>query len=127
MLADPQRTRRTGLQQPRRQTRRRQCRPPTPANIKRSIIPNCPADRPEAKPARLAHDCPNAVQERSLDKHTNQDGRRCVSNGTAVPVADTLRYRKEPNMKPSTKDQVEGSLHEVKGKVKEAAGRAFEK
>jgi uncharacterized protein YjbJ (UPF0337 family) len=27
-------------------------------------------------------------------------------------------------MKPSTKDQVEGTLHEVKGKVKEAAGRA---
>jgi uncharacterized protein YjbJ (UPF0337 family) len=26
-------------------------------------------------------------------------------------------------MKPSTKDQVEGTLHEVKGKVKEAAGR----
>ena len=26
-------------------------------------------------------------------------------------------------MKPSTKDQVEGTLHEVKGKVKEAAGK----
>jgi uncharacterized protein YjbJ (UPF0337 family) len=26
-------------------------------------------------------------------------------------------------MKPSTKDQIEGKLHEVKGKVKEAAGR----
>ena len=27
-------------------------------------------------------------------------------------------------MKPSTKDQMEGTMHEVKGKVKEAAGRA---
>ena len=26
-------------------------------------------------------------------------------------------------MKPSTKDQVEGALHELKGKAKEAAGR----
>ncbi len=26
-------------------------------------------------------------------------------------------------MKPSTKDQIEGTLHEVKGKVKEVAGR----
>ncbi len=26
-------------------------------------------------------------------------------------------------MKPSTKDQVEGTLHELKGKAKEAAGR----
>ena len=26
-------------------------------------------------------------------------------------------------MKPSTKDQVEGKLHEVKGRVKEAAGQ----
>lgn len=26
-------------------------------------------------------------------------------------------------MKPSTKDQVEGTLHEMKGKAKEAAGR----
>jgi len=26
-------------------------------------------------------------------------------------------------MKPSTKEQIEGTLHEVKGKVKEAAGR----
>ena len=26
-------------------------------------------------------------------------------------------------MKPSTKDQVEGQLHEVKGKLKEAAGQ----
>ena len=26
-------------------------------------------------------------------------------------------------MKPSTKDQVEGTLHEIKGKAKEAAGR----
>ncbi len=27
-------------------------------------------------------------------------------------------------MKPSTKDQLEGALHEVKGNVKEAVGRA---
>ncbi len=27
-------------------------------------------------------------------------------------------------MKPSTKDTIEGTLHEVKGNVKEAAGRA---
>ena len=27
-------------------------------------------------------------------------------------------------MKPSTKDQIEGALHEAKGKVKEAAGHA---
>jgi uncharacterized protein YjbJ (UPF0337 family) len=26
-------------------------------------------------------------------------------------------------MKPSTKDQIEGTLHEVKGKAKQAAGR----
>ena len=28
-------------------------------------------------------------------------------------------------MKPSTKDQIEGQLHEAKGKVKEAAGHAI--
>jgi uncharacterized protein YjbJ (UPF0337 family) len=31
--------------------------------------------------------------------------------------------RKGDDMKPSTRDQVEGKLHEMKGTVKEAAGR----
>ncbi|MGA2270754.1 MAG: CsbD family protein [Bryobacteraceae bacterium] len=30
-------------------------------------------------------------------------------------------------MNPSTKDQIEGAIHEVKGKVKETAGQAFNK
>src|ERR1700693_3231488 len=32
--------------------------------------------------------------------------------------------RKGENMKPSTKDQVQGKFHEMKGKVKEKAGKA---
>jgi uncharacterized protein YjbJ (UPF0337 family) len=31
---------------------------------------------------------------------------------------------KEKQMKPSTKDKIEGTLHEAKGKVKEKAGQA---
>jgi uncharacterized protein YjbJ (UPF0337 family) len=31
--------------------------------------------------------------------------------------------RKEKQMKPSTKDQIKGELHELKGKVKEKAGK----
>jgi uncharacterized protein YjbJ (UPF0337 family) len=33
-------------------------------------------------------------------------------------------HSKEPTMKPSAKDQVEGTLHEMKGKLKAAVGRA---
>jgi len=33
------------------------------------------------------------------------------------------KLQKENSMKTSTKDQVEGSFHEIKGKVKEAAGK----
>jgi uncharacterized protein YjbJ (UPF0337 family) len=34
-------------------------------------------------------------------------------------------YRNEErNMKPSTKDQIKGKIHELKGKVKETAGQA---
>ena len=32
---------------------------------------------------------------------------------------------KEMHMNPSTKDQIEGALHEVKGKVKETAGQVL--
>jgi uncharacterized protein YjbJ (UPF0337 family) len=35
----------------------------------------------------------------------------------------TINLQKENNMKTSTKDQVEGTFHEIKGKVKEAAGK----
>jgi uncharacterized protein YjbJ (UPF0337 family) len=35
-----------------------------------------------------------------------------------------ITRRQEKNMKPSTKDRTEGKLHEVKGKVKEEAGKA---
>jgi uncharacterized protein YjbJ (UPF0337 family) len=34
-----------------------------------------------------------------------------------------LSTQKEQNMKSSTKDQVEGTLHEMKGKAKETAGK----
>jgi len=33
------------------------------------------------------------------------------------------RSTKEGSMKPSTKDRIEGKLHELKGKVKQTAGR----
>jgi uncharacterized protein YjbJ (UPF0337 family) len=35
----------------------------------------------------------------------------------------TRNLEKENSMKNSTKDQVEGTFHEIKGKVKEAAGK----
>jgi uncharacterized protein YjbJ (UPF0337 family) len=35
----------------------------------------------------------------------------------------TINLQKENTMKNSTKDQVEGTFHEIKGKVKEAAGK----
>jgi uncharacterized protein YjbJ (UPF0337 family) len=38
------------------------------------------------------------------------------SDGTAV-------QNKEDDMKPSTKDQAEGKFHEVKGEIKEKAGK----
>jgi uncharacterized protein YjbJ (UPF0337 family) len=34
-----------------------------------------------------------------------------------------INLQKENTMKTSTKDQVEGTFHEIKGKVKEAAGK----
>jgi uncharacterized protein YjbJ (UPF0337 family) len=33
-------------------------------------------------------------------------------------------FKEEDAMKPSTKDQAEGKFHEVKGKIKEKAGKA---
>jgi uncharacterized protein YjbJ (UPF0337 family) len=38
-------------------------------------------------------------------------------------VASFPEKKGEDQMKPSTKDQVEGKLHEIKGKVKEKAGQ----
>jgi uncharacterized protein YjbJ (UPF0337 family) len=42
----------------------------------------------------------------------------------ALDTAVVLRKRQEKTMKPSTKDQVEGRLHEVKGEIKEKIGKA---
>ena len=39
------------------------------------------------------------------------------------PRRSQVESLKEHFMKSSTKDQVEGTLHELKGKVKEAAGK----
>jgi uncharacterized protein YjbJ (UPF0337 family) len=39
------------------------------------------------------------------------------------PTISPQTYREEGTMKPSTKDQAEGKFHEVKGKVKEVAGK----
>jgi uncharacterized protein YjbJ (UPF0337 family) len=38
----------------------------------------------------------------------------------------TVNLQKENTMKTSTKDQVEGAFHEIKGKVKESAGKLSE-
>jgi uncharacterized protein YjbJ (UPF0337 family) len=40
------------------------------------------------------------------------------------PDTGDPNIKKEQNMKDSTKDQVEGKFHEIKGKVKEKAGIA---
>ena len=46
---------------------------------------------------------------------------RCEASGRDVSHSN-LGTEKGENMKPSTKDQIEGTFHEVKGKVKEKAG-----
>jgi len=43
---------------------------------------------------------------------------------TLVKSYVTTTRRKDKPMKPSTQDRTEGKLHEVKGKVKEEAGKA---
>jgi uncharacterized protein YjbJ (UPF0337 family) len=40
-----------------------------------------------------------------------------------VTLIERQQTRKGEDMKPSTKDQVEGKFHEVKGKAKEKAGQ----
>jgi uncharacterized protein YjbJ (UPF0337 family) len=47
-----------------------------------------------------------------------------VRQGSNAYVALRKEFAKEKNMmKPSTTDQVQGTLHELKGKVKEKAGQ----
>jgi len=47
----------------------------------------------------------------------------CLAPPSAL-LESEVQSVKETTMKPSTKDQAEGTLHEVKGKIKEKIGRA---
>ena len=61
------------------------------------------------------------VAEREISAACNL-GRVVKSNG-ACPRARIKMFSKGAIMKPSTKDEVAGKVHEVKGKVKEKAGQ----
>jgi uncharacterized protein YjbJ (UPF0337 family) len=49
--------------------------------------------------------------------------RTCPKHGGPPLLSEKAAREQGQDMKPSTKDQVEGTLHEMKGKVKQKAGQ----